>query len=221
MSVRQRPTRILQFLGFLGLALLALVIAHNLEFILAYGPGAGAMLARLGHGRDWATAVAVVIAGAVALASLGAARLAHLWILARRLPPGEDRAPSTATGFGRGLANLWAWLTAAVVALFVIQENLEHLRAGADLPGLAVLGSRQYPSALVVITIVSLAVAFVAMLYRWQRERLIARIAAARRHPHPRPPRRAIRAPLDLDGRPESIVGRRLAGRAPPIVQPG
>jgi hypothetical protein len=220
MSARQRPTRIFRALGFLGLALVALVVAHNLEFILAYGPGAGAMMARLGHGRDWTIAVAVVIAGAVALAGLGTARLIGLWMRAHRLTSGEGQALSAATGFRRDLVRLWVRLTTSVAVLFVIQENLEHLNAGGGLPGLAVLGSRQYPSAALVIAAVTLAVAFVVTLYRRERERLSARIAASGRSIHPRPPRPAIRMPLDLDGRPESIVGRRLAGRAPPIAQP-
>jgi hypothetical protein len=100
--------------------------------------------------------------------------------------------------------------------MFVVQENIEHLGAGHEPPGIEVLASSEYPAAPLVIAAVALAVAFVGALVRWRRAELVARIAAAIRRLR-RPIARSIRRTrLDAGRGPESILGRRLAVRAPP-----
>lgn len=194
----------------------ALVVAHNLIFLLAYGSAADEALARTGHGEEWQTAVEVVLGAGASLLAVAIWRLRALGIVARRL--GADRAGPVplAAGFGHALGSLWLRVTAAATVMFVVQENIEHLGAGHGLPGIEVLASSEYPTAALVIAAVALVVAFVGALVRWRRAELIARIAAAIRGLR-RPITRSIRRPaLDAHRWPGSILGRRLAVRAPP-----
>ena len=66
-----------------------------------------------------------------------------------------------------------------------------------------------------VISVVSFAVGFVAALYRWRLEVLVARIRALR-VPHPVRPATSARPAQRRERRPGSLIGRCLAGRAPP-----
>lgn len=207
-----------QWLGFVVMMLVALVVAHNLVFILAYGAGYDEALAHSGHDGAWGTAVAGVLAAGVGLLVLGTWRLYRLGLVARALGPTEGRLAPGASGFARGLARLWLALAGATATLFVIQENLEHLRAGEGLPGLSVLGSAEYPRSALVIAGVALAVALVGALFRWRRDLLIARIAAALRRRHLRPVPTVRRPVVSRDRRPETLVGRSLAARAPPAI---
>ncbi len=195
--------------------LVALVLAHDLVFLVGYGAAYGDALARTGHDHGWRTTVFLVLAvGGVLLVAAAARliRLAHEVRLARA--PRITAEPSL-------LAFLRSWLALAVAlavvvgALLVLLENFEHLRVGAMLPGLGVLGSREYPNALLVVCVVSSAVGFVAALYRWRMEVLVARIRAFPRRHHARPTASA-RLVQQVDRRPGSLIGRCLAGRAPP-----
>ena len=206
------------WLGFVVMTLVALVVAHNLVFLLAYGAGYDEALAHSGHDGTWGAAVAGVLAGGAGLLVLGTWRLYRLGLVARTLAPTEGRLAPNIGGFGRGLAWLWLRLVSATAPLFVLQENLEHLKSGEGLPGLSVLGSAEYPRAALVIAGVALAVALVGALFRWRRNLLVARIAAALRRLRPRLARVVRRPPADRDRRPESLVGRSLAARAPPLV---
>jgi len=79
-------------------------------------------------------------------------------------------------------------------------------------PGLSVLESPEYPHAAFVIAAIALAVAFVVSLFRWRRDVLVARIAAARA-----PWSRArIRRPIRVERRHASIVVHQFSGRGPP-----
>jgi hypothetical protein len=116
------------------------------------------------------------------------------------------------------MLRLWLAVAAGTVVLFVLVENIEHLAVGAPLPGLSVLGSAEYNGPLPILALVSLLVAFVGALFNWRRAVLLARIRAARatfRRPA------AVRASVDAssgDRRPETHIGRGLAGRAPPVL---
>jgi hypothetical protein len=206
-----------RWLEFVAMAAVALVTAHNLVFVLAYGAASGEALARSGHGDPWTDAVLVVLGAGAGLLATALWRLRqlglHVGALARAVPEPE----AAVTGFGRGLAGLWARLTIVTALLFLVQENAEHLQAGEALPGLGVLGSSEYPNALLVIAGVALVVALVGTLIRWRRAILIARFAAARR-PRLRPASRARPACADPDRQPGTILGRALAVRAPPAL---
>jgi hypothetical protein len=207
-----------RLLAFLAMTLVALVVAHNLVFLLAYGAGYDEALAHSGHDAAWRTAVAVVIAAGFGLLALAIWRLHRLGLIARTVAPTEGRLDPGASDFGRCLAGLWLRLTGATTLLFVVQENLEHQRAGEALPGLAVLGSTAYPDAILVIACVALAIALVGALLHWRRDLLVARIAGALRQARQRPAPVLRRPVADRDRRPGSIIGRGLALRAPPVL---
>jgi hypothetical protein len=204
-----------RLLGFLAMSLVALVVAHSLVFLLAYGSGYDEALAHSGHDGTWRTSVAVVLAAAFALLGLGTWRLHRLGVVARALGASEGglRGPN---GFVRRLVELWVRLATATTVLFVLQENLEHQRVGGGLPGLSVLGSAEYPNAALVIAAIALAVALVVELFRCRRDVLVARIGAARKPwqgPAPSVPRHPA---IWVERRHASLVVHQFSGRAPP-----
>ena len=209
-----------RLIGFLILTLVALVVAHDLVFLLTYGAGYDEALAQSGHDGSWATAVAVVLAAGIGLFGLATWQLYRLGVVARSIDPAAVRRSSSASGLAWRLLGLWWRLYATTTFLFVIQENVEHQRIGEALPGLSVLGSGEYSDAAFVIAIVTLAVAAVGALFRWRRDLLVARIASARQAEYRLIERVLPRPAATRDGRPESFVGRGLAVRAPPSPAP-
>jgi hypothetical protein len=211
---------------FSGLALTALlswavlVVGHNLFFLIADGPNFGAALARTGDGGIWDETVRATLAIAALTGLAATARLAYLGWLLRRL--GGECAPGrlSARAYARDLFALWVRLATASTMLFVLQENFERWNAGLSLPGLAVLGSFGPIGPVPVLLIVSLVFSAVAALFRWGIETLEARIAAIRVGvlPHARPSRQVC--PDDPQWPATSILGRHLAGRAPPSPLP-
>ncbi len=200
------------------LAAVAFVLAHDTVFLLTDGGSFGQALARTGHGDQWTGTVIVVAGLAISLAIAGIGRLARLSRIARELDAGGI---SVAEGRPVDLLShlLKAWLLILPVALllFVVVENLEHLSVGLPAPGLAVLGSVQYHSVLGVFALVSLLAALVDALYRWRRDVLVARIAAARARLGRSPRVVGGRRVPWLDRRHASITSNRISGRAPPL----
>ena len=151
------------------------------------------------------------------LAVLGGLRLVALTRLAGEL---DARDLSVQAGRWTDLAGdllrAWSFILPVALVLFVGVENLEHVSVGLPAPGLSVLGSSQYHSVFGVFLLVSLLAALVDALYRWRRDVLVARIAAARaRLQHGL----AVVPGYDLpwvDRRHGSIAGNRITGRAPP-----
>jgi hypothetical protein len=205
-----------RLLGFIAMTSVALVVAHNLVFLLAYGPGFDEALAHTGHDGTWATAVAVVLSAAVALLGLGAWRLYRLWVVARSLTMTEGSLRPEPNAFARSVVGLWLSLAGATTVIFVVQENLEHQRAGLGMPGLSVLESAEYPHAAFVIAAIAFAVGFVVGLFRWRRDVFIARIAAARSPWSRARPTIPIRRPTWVERRHASIVVHQFSERAPP-----
>lgn len=203
--------------GFAVMSAVALVLAHNLVFLAGYGPAYGEALGRTGHGATWSSAVLIVLGLGVMLLVAAAWRLRTLGVLARAAAR-EAILPSDRRGFVGHLVRLWPRLTLLTLALFVLQENVEHYNIGEPLPGLGVLLSSEYPNALLIFGVVALVVAIVGALFRWRRDVLLARMAAAR----PRWRRasgRSVRPSLAwVDGLAGSLLGRRLAVRAPPVA---
>jgi hypothetical protein len=205
-----------RYLGFPAMTLVALVVAHSVVFLLAYGSGYEEALAHSGHDGTWGVAVVVVLAAAFGVIGLGTWRLYRLGVIARGRAASEGGLRPGPSGFARHLAGLWVRLAGGTTLLFIIQENLEHQHVGEGLPGLTVLGSAQYPNAVFVLAAVALAVAFVMVLFRWRRDVLVARIAGARER-WQGAPRTAQRRPVVwVERRHASIVLHRLSGRAPP-----
>jgi len=204
-----------RLLGFLAMTSVALVVAHDLVFLLAFGAGLDEALAHTGHDGTWGTAVAVVLAAAFGLLGIGALRLYRLGVVARSLTASEGSLRPAPKVFARSLAGLWLRLAGATTLIFVVQENLEHQHAGLGPPGLSVLESAEYPHAAVVIVAIALAIAFVVSLFRWRRDVLVARIAAARA-PWSRARTTIRRRPSWVERRHASIVVHQFSGRAPP-----
>jgi len=198
-------------------ALASLVLAHNLIFIAGYGSRFGAALAQTGHDHGWTVAALTSIGLAVSLLAVALQRLQQLRRTARGA--GAIRLPTEPglRAFARRWLAWWIALTLVTAVLFVIQENLEHAHIGTALPGLAVLASDAYPNAIAIILAVALGISLVAALLGWRSSVLVARIAAMR--PKARSEAaQSLGRPDPVDRRQGSILGRRLAGRAPPFV---
>jgi hypothetical protein len=88
---------------------------------------------------------------------------------------------------------------------------------GTAMPGLSVLASAAYPNAVAIILAVALGISMVAALLGWRSSVLIARIQAAR-SAGPAAAPLSLRRDEPIDRRRGSILGRRLAGRAPPLT---
>ena len=205
-----------RLLGFLAMTLVALVVAHNLVFLLAYGSGYDEALAHSGHDGTWGTAVAVVLAAAFGLLGLGMWRLYRLGLIARALGASEGDLRPGPSGSIRRLVGLWLQLVGSTTVLFVIQENIERQHVGEGVPGLSVLGSAEYPNAALVIAAIALAVVFVVRLFRWRRDVLVARIGAARKRWQGAAPSVPRRPAIWVERRHASLVVHQFSGRAPP-----
>ena len=196
-------------------ALAGLVLAHNLIFLVGYGARFGPALAHTGHNDAWTLAVIVSL-------TLGSAILAAaLWrvrgLRREALNAGANRLPTEpdARAFLRRWLGWWIALALTIAVLFVVQENLELARIDRPMPGIGLLVSVAYPHAIAIIAAVALAVSLVAALLGWKIEILMARLRAMT----PTSSLTAVSAlpPHDpIERRRGSILGRRLAGRAPP-----
>jgi hypothetical protein len=198
-----------------ALALVVFALAHNLTFLLTFGEGSDAALARTGHGAQWTATVVLVVVLALALVAAGALRLAQLSRLAGAVDRAESPSAGTRTKL-RLIGRAWLQILVGALALFVAAENLEHVAAGLVAPGLSVLGSGDYHDTLAVFAGVAFAAALVEGLYRWRREVLIARIVSARaRWTGDRQSSARPNLPW-IDPRHGAIVNHQIAGRAPP-----
>jgi hypothetical protein len=197
-------------------ALASLVLAHNLIFIAGYGSRFGAVMARTGHDHGWTVAALTSIGLAASLMVVALRRLQQLRRTARRAGASSLPNEPGLRAFAIRWLGWWIALSAVTALLFVLQENLEIASVGTALPGLGVLASATYPHAIAIILAVALGISLVAALLGWGTSVLIARIEAARSETrasvgsafHPLEP---------IDRRRGSILGRRLAGRAPPL----
>lgn len=196
-------------------ALASFVLAHTVIFLAHGWAGYGQPLTSPGHGLGWMTAVVISLTLGGSLLVAACWRLHSLVQEARRLElPRRASEPDR-----RAMARRWLawWLALAVVTalLFALEENVELASIGQRLPGIGILLSDQYPYAMGIITLVALAVSFVAALFGWRLEALVVRLDALQAA-HPAPNLSIPRTGDPADRRPASILGRRLAGRAPP-----
>lgn len=200
------------------LALTVLVVGHNLYFLLRYGSEYTTDLARTGDGGSWDAAVRFVLASAFLLTSVSSLRLAFLFQEVRRTYPGQWVNGISGAGYLRSVAPIWLKLFSASIPLFVLQENLERWGSGLSLPGIGAIGTVGLGSPLLVFALVSLAFAVVVALFRLGIDRLETLVAEARSQSW-RPVRRAdLPGGSDRESAPTSVIGRNLAGRAPPAV---
>lgn len=186
-----------------GIALVpvAVLVVHEIRYLLAFGDGAGAELDARGHGYVGQVIPPLALACAVALGAF-LVRLGQAW--------------QTGSGDRRGRRTLGGlWLAAAVglLAIHSGQELLEALIAQGRAPSLAVVfgdgGLWSVPAAL----IIGLLLAFV-LRGAAEAVDLVARLGRRDRgRPCPDPER--------IPSRPERVwplspMARSAAGRAPP-----
>jgi hypothetical protein len=104
------------------------------------------------------------------------------------------------------------------VVLLSIQENLEQAAIGQVPAGPGLLLTPEYAGGIWITIATALAVGLVAALFDWRRRILLARLRAVR----PSVPRGATfrqrRAGVLVERPLGSLLGRRSALRAPPIV---
>jgi hypothetical protein len=197
------------------------VVGHDLDFVLAYGSGYQGALARTGHDPHWEKAVLTVLAAGLLLAVVATARL--IWLvrlvrLASRIRAARSARRDLAS-VPRLLALTWGRLFFVSLLLFILQENYERVSVGIALPGLAVLAPESGISPVVIFALVTLLVAAVAALFRWSIAALEERIAYAKGASVPETA--DVQAPkLEVPRPASSILGRNLAGRAPPFALP-
>ena len=193
----------------------AFALGHQLTYVVEYGSNAGSALARSGHSLDWTLAVASVVLFSIRAVALAVRELYSAYRAGRAdSPPRESGLVARCPRFRR-LPLALAILVVSLVG-FVIVENAEYAAAGLASPGLTLLLSPEHQATLIVFELVSLAVAFVAALYRWRRDVLVELVQLARRlrlhGPAPIGPR-----PLEFVLPAISIVRSTPPGRAPPL----
>ena len=212
------PRLITGFVAALALQVVALVLAHDLVFLVRFGSRYGEALVHTGHGETWSSAVGTILVIASALVMAGVVRLVWLGILVRAA---GFHAGSRAGALDlRQLVRLWVRIAPRIallsVVLLTVQENLERASIGGSMPGPGILLSPEYPFALWIAIAVGVLVGLVAALFEWRRRALIERLRAARaalpRHAsaaEPRPPSAPPRPVI-------SVLGRQSGLRAPP-----
>jgi len=203
------------------LQLAALVLAHELVFLARYGSRFGEALIHSGHGEAWTAAVITSVALVIGVTTMAAVRLIRLGVRVSRLA-GAFQASTPAT-LERG-AFLGAWLRLAprmvvlTLLLLTVQENVEHVAAGLGVPGPGVLFSPEYVGGAWITIAVALLVSLAATLFAWRHRVLLARLRAARASlprattTAPTRPGAVVRHPV------QSVLGRRSALRAPPLL---
>jgi hypothetical protein len=209
-------------LRFVALAVLGILVAHDVIFMAQYGLGAGyeAAMARTAHGY-WPAFVVFTLFLAGGGALTAARALARLGRSVRGLPPVAIDPGRPA--YWPEVRHLWPRLFAVILIGFLVQENLEHILAGGGLPGLWVLAAPEYPLAIPGILVVSALLAAAGGWLQWRREVLIERLRAARAAALRRRPT-AVHAPHGRWALLAALLAnrwallRRDAERAPPAL---
>jgi hypothetical protein len=168
---------------------------HQLRYLAGHGGEAGQALEREGHGYLGFVGPLVALLCALALAQLAVA-------LQRPEVPGRPRR----------LGRAWLVAAASLLAVYVVQESLEGVLSAEHPSGwTGLVGGAGWVA---VPLAVGLGLA-VALLLRCADALLAARGRPGRRFA---PPGDASRPHRRCTPRPEGVLARNLAGRAPPFV---
>lgn len=191
------------------------VLGHDLAYSVAFGPAAEAARRASGHEPYWAWTWLAVLAG---MAALVAAAIFTMFRLLRRLQRGERPRGIHVTPYLRQLLRLWPRLALAALALFTLQENVEHFVAhGGHVVGWQLLWSPEFLVAVPLFGLAALVVGAVAALF----VSTIAVLQEAVRRAGARParPPRSVRRPVGRDSRPiwRGTLAAPDLGRAPPV----
>jgi hypothetical protein len=191
------------------------VTAHDLTYLVGHGlAGYPAALGATGHDGHW---LAVAIGVATLLLGAAAVAAGRWWWLRRQLAARGGSASDRRIESIRSRAlRLAAWLFAAALVVFVVQENLEALGIGASLPGVGIVVAPGYLAALPALGAMALLFAVVSELIDARILGLERALTAARRG-LPRASAAPFRRPSRADG---SLRLSRSSmpdlGRAPP-----
>jgi hypothetical protein len=216
-TVRPMTRRVGGMVRGAATALASLVLAHNLIFLAGYGARFARAMATTGHPQGWFIAAAVSIALGLVLLAAGSWRIHRLRSQAREIGARRLSTEPNRTDFVRLWLRWWLALALTTAMLFVLEENIELARISARLPGIGVLASAAYADAILIIAAVAFVVSLVATLLGWKIRLLATRIGAVRSAGH-RAPVPTFLASDPFDRRRGSILGRRLAVRAPPFA---
>ena len=212
---------------FVLLALVSVFLGHDAVYAAEHGIGTGfaSAMTDLGHGIYWGPFSSAAAAAAIALSVSSALVLGRLHVRLARTAPFKLAGPDPVVpgAYRQEVAALWPRLAIAVIALFVVQENVESFLTHGVVPGVDVLFGGGLPLAVPVLALVSFAVAAVGALVRWRIGVLAARLRVkdlpAREPLRSSTPAREW-AGIDAAAPHRWILDRRDAGRAPP-VSPG
>ena len=206
-------------LGAMLLGLVAYFLAHQLVYLRTWGSAYGEALRRTGHGDAWTLTMLTVMAVAAGLTVVALVEVVRLTQRARAAERhGQLQPDERITNLANRFVRLVVVVAAIAMTLFGIGENLEHAAAGAALPMLGVLGGTEYDAPVPTLLVISVLVAAIGAIYGWRRAVLMARLRLVRARFSRPSPLAAPRARLGSDRRPETHIGRGLAGRAPPLV---
>ncbi len=220
----QRTARVLRAVRLAMLGLVSVAIAHDAIFAAQYGFGATFAKAMRDGGHDgyWPVFSMVAVVAATVLGLRAAVRLGRLREMDRSIGPVTATAGPHQRGYRRELSGLWPPLFALVAVVFTVQENVEHFAGHGHVIGLGALTGPEYPLALPVLALVTLAAAAVGALVRWRITVLTARLAG--RPPVVRRRRLGTRRPSARWAEVAAIrahawfLVRLDAGRAPPLA---
>ena len=195
---------------------LALLVSHDLVYVVQVGPGeqVARLLREAGHGYWGAASLALAAIGAFAAAGT-ALRLAWLH---RRAATLDARPTVTARPLGRRWTASWWRLLAAVLLGFLVQENVEHWLAHGHLIGPGALLGPEYPLAIPLFAALTAVAAAVVVVVARAEDELLLAIANASARLFPRRPSPPPRPTLDVATPALAPLATLSAGRAPPSV---
>jgi hypothetical protein len=187
-----------------GLIAVAVLVLHELRYVIGYGGHAGRALAEQGHGYLPLASIGVLL-----LLALG---VGQLLLAFRRALRSATASPAPPFGL------LWLAAISALLAIYCGQELLEGLLATGHPTGFGALaangGWSALPLAIALGALVALALRGAAAVE--------GRVAARARGPRPLPARapRARHPRPSVDIPPRSVLALKLAGRGPPRTLP-
>jgi hypothetical protein len=200
------------------LAAAVMVAAHDLVYLAAYGLGAHRhALAASGHGGSW---TAIVLTVLLAAGALGVLAVQRCRVLTRRLGDlgGVSVQPLSGAKLATRIGRLWLVVFAFTVALFLLQENLEHIvRHAGHVPGLGALYAGEYRAAIPILAVLSLAAATIGSL-AIERLRALGEAVARAEQTTLRPRRQPLVRPASVLVRPRARRATPDLGRAPPLA---
>lgn len=159
----------------LVLAVLLAVIGHQLALAAGRLAAHGAGLQAADHGAAWGLAVATVTAAAVLAACLTAWRILALRLRLRV-------APTLSLPSGQALLRTCFAITLLALAVFLAQENVEHLTQHGHLPLLEPLLGGQYVAVLPVFAGLGLLLAAAGLAIGTTLQSLEHAVRSSRTH---------------------------------------